>query len=394
MVGRCRAVSGRCSHISFDIINSTALRLPMVDKTNSKNPSFTEYGIPIRNLWHMMLYAWNELPDNSFVTSGEIESAPTLDALFALMLTRSMQQRLRTGLGHGYVSEAKILRGLRGRVNFSESLKDHSFEKGEANCNYQLYSANEPRNQIILSTISKLIQTGQFGPHPVEADALRHRLRWLVRSLDGIDRIELTPALIARHLSLQNDRDYRLMLSICELILQRQMPLEDPGSRPVPGFDREALILYRIYERFVANFYRIHLRDWEVSAQKRLDWHAEETNEHLPAMIPDLVLQERKTGRLIVLDTKFTTGSLVENQWGKPVYDSSHLYQMYAYLRSQEQISEAHRTASGILLYPAAQYGFSEKIQLPEHQIRMECVDLAVPWQKVESQLLEIVLNQ
>jgi 5-methylcytosine-specific restriction enzyme subunit McrC len=81
----------------------------------------------------------------------------------------------------------------------------------------------------------------------------------------------------------------------------------------------------------------------------------------------------------------------VENQWGKPVYDSSHLYQLYAYLRSQEHLSEAHRTASGMLLYPAAQHRFSERVQLQDHVIRMECVDLAAQWQEVEKQLLELM---
>ena len=146
------------------------------------------------------------------------------------------------------------------------------------------------------------------------------------------------------------------MLSVCELILQRQMPLEAEGTQPLPGLHREALILYRIYERFVANFYRLKLKGWEVTAQKRLDWHAEQSN-----------------------------------QWGKPIYDSSHLYQLYAYLRSQEQLSETHRLASGIVLYPSAQYGLSENFQLQEHMIRMECVDLTAPWQDVENYLLDLV---
>jgi 5-methylcytosine-specific restriction enzyme subunit McrC len=355
---------------------------------------FTEYNIPIRNLWHMLLYSWNELPEISPITPGEVEDAPTLDALFALALSRSLQQRMRTGLGRAYVNDAKNLRGVRGRINFSESLKDHSFEKGEAICDFQQYSANEPRNQIILSTLTRLIQAGEFGPDKAEADTIRQRLRRLVRSLDGIEPVELTPALVTRQLSVQNDRDYRMMLSICELILQRQMPLEELGTHPLPGLDRDALTLYRIYERFVASFYRMKLKGWEVSAQKRLDWHAEAANDHLPSMIPDLVLQEPATGRMIVLDTKFTAASLVENQWGKPVYDSSHLYQMYAYLRSQEHLSEAYRTATGILLYPTARFVLSESIQLQEHLIRMECVDLVSPWQDVERQLLEIVMKK
>ena len=143
---------------------------------------FTEYNIPIRSLWHMLLYAWNELPERIPVTAGEVEDAPTLDALLALVLLRSMQQRMRTGLGRAYVREEKTLRGVRGRINFSESLRDHSFEKGEAICDFQQFSANEPRNQIILSTLIRLVQAGEFGPDKAQAETLRQRLRRLVRS--------------------------------------------------------------------------------------------------------------------------------------------------------------------------------------------------------------------
>lgn len=350
-----------------------------------------EYGIPIRSLWHMLLYAWELASEMSSVAAGQVEKAPTLDALLARVLTRSMQQRMRLGLGHAYIRGTNRLHAVRGRIDFAESLKQRTFENGEAVCDLQEYSANEPRNQIVRTTLRRLVQAGEFGPDRVQAEALRHRLRWLFRSLDGIDLIELTPELVGRHLAVQNDRDYRLMLAVCELILQRQMPLEAEGTHPVPGLDRNALILHRIYERFVANFYRLHLGGWEVQAQKRLDWHAREASSRLPSMVPDLVLQEHGTGRIVILDTKFTAGSLVENQWGKPVYDSSHLYQLYAYLRSQEHLSEAHRTATAILLYPAARYRVSETVRLQEHIIRIECLDLAAPWEQVESQLLELV---
>jgi 5-methylcytosine-specific restriction enzyme subunit McrC len=230
----------------------------------------------------------------------------------------------------------------------------------------------------------------EIQPRQEQRD-LRQKLRQLIRNLDGIDFIDLTPELIRRQLLTRHDHDYRLMLAICDLIVQRTMPGEGERQALVPVLDHELLVLYKIYERFVANFYRFHLKDWDVNAQKRLDWHARENNEHLPLMIPDLILQEQTSGRMLILDTKFTAHSLVENQWGKPIYDSSHLYQVYAYLKSQEHLSEAHRAAVGILLYPAVGHTFSEKVKLQDHVIRIESVDLAAPWQAVESQLMGIL---
>jgi len=390
------------------------------DSNNSLQ--FTEYGIPIRNLWHMLLYAWNEVPLKSGWMLEDVESAPTLDTLLASVLIRLMQQRLRIGLGHDYINEERTVQGIRGRVRFAETLKHRTLDRGQVVCEFQEYSANSLKNQIIRTTLARLAKVGQFGPFdkpsalraaPETSSAsakspgkntqdystrdyskeMQQKLRQLIRNLDGIDFIELTPELIRRQMLIRNDHDYRLMLAICDLILQRQMP-RGPGGRSssiVPVIDREEVVLYNVYERFVANFYRIHLKDWDVSAQKRLEWHAKESSERLPLMVPDLVLQERSTGRIMILDTKFTAHSLVENQWGKPVFDSSHLYQVYAYLKSQEHLSEAHGTASGILLYPAVAHRLSEQIKLQGHVIRIESVDLAAPWQEVEGQLLGLI---
>lgn len=357
----------------------------------SNSLDLTIHGIPIRNVWHMLMYAWSDAPLRAQISMADVESAPTLDALFSVILMKLIQQRMRVGLGRGYIPESKRLRAVRGRINFPASLKEQTFERGEANCDFEQYSVNEPRNQILRSALARLVQTGEFGSDTKDADDLRHQLRWLVRNLNGVDLIDLHMEDVRRQALAQNDQDYRLMLSLCELLLLRWMPNEIAGTQPTPEIDRDALVLHRIYERFVASFYRIHLKDWDVSPQRRLDWHAEEANPHLPSMIPDLILQSRTTEKLVVLDTKFTAASLVENQWGKLVYDSSHLYQMYAYLRSQEQMSAGHRSAEGILLYPTVRTQLSERVQLQGHTVRIESVDLAADWPEVERQLLRVI---
>ena len=364
---------------------------PAARQTLTESIQHTEHGIPIRNLWHMLLYVWNEVPLKSQGMLSDVESAPTLDALLASILMKLMQSRLRIGLGGEYVARQGTLRAIRGHIDFSNSLKQRAFEHGEAYCEYEQYSANAPKNQIIRSTLARLIQTGQFGPDADQANALRHRLRHLTISLDDIDLIELTPELIHRQRLGRNDNDYRMMLEICWIILQCQMPTESAGVHPLPVVDRTALVLHNIYERFVANFYRAHLDGWIVSPQKRLEWHEKNANPYLPSMIPDLVLQEKSSGQLIILDTKFTAHSLTPNQWGKQIFDSSHLYQLYAYLKSQVHLSQAHRHASGILLYPVVHKKFSERIELPEHVMRVECVDLSTTWEDIERELIELI---
>jgi 5-methylcytosine-specific restriction enzyme subunit McrC len=353
---------------------------------------WTEYGIPIRNLWYMLLYAWNETPITSPGSMADVENAPTLDALLASILMKLIQQRLRIGLGRSYIDEKNLLRGIRGRINFTDSLKHHAFEHGQACCEFQQYSMNVPKNQIVRSSLMRLVQTGNFGADRALAEELRHNLRRLTRSLDGIDLIELKLDFIRRQQIGRNDRDYKLMLAICELLLQRQMPTDSEGGHKLPDLDRDALVLHYVYERFVANFYRLHLFGWNVTPQKTMGWHEKTQSRYLPSMRPDLLLEEKSTGRIVILDTKFTAKSLTTNQWGGEGFDSSHLYQLYAYLKTQEHLSGQHLQASGILLYPAAtKLILSEKIELQDHALRVETVDLTVDWQEIEQHLLEIV---
>jgi len=365
----------------------------MLKSNTSLASQYTEHGIPIRNLWYMLLYAWKEYPITTHWSLEEVEYAPTLDALMASILAKLIQQRLRIGLGCSYVNQSESIHGVRGRVDITNSLTHRTFERGQAYCIFQQYSANAPKNQIVRSTLARLVKTGNFGPESTHANELRHKLRWLTRALDGIDLIDLKPDFIHRQQFGRNDGDYRLMLAICELILQRQMPVEGDGRHGLPKLNRQALLLHKIYEQFVANFYRLHLSRYSVRAQSRLSWNTRNENPYLPIMKPDLILEERTTGEIIVLDTKFTSRSLTENLWGKQLFESSHLYQMYTYLHTQERKTIGHKKAEGILLYPAIHDKLSERIELDDHTIRIESLDLTTQWQDIENQLLGIITH-
>jgi 5-methylcytosine-specific restriction enzyme subunit McrC len=324
---------------------------------------------------------------------ADVERSPTLDALLATFLARLTEQSLRIGLRRDYMPAHRTLRGLKGRIDFTTSLKQLSFYRGEAVCHYHDFSIDCPKNQIVRTTLARLSRLGEFGPNLQEAERLRHRLRRLVRDLDGVRLIELTPDFIHRQQLHRNDGDYRIMLAIAALLLQRQMPTEASGLSHTHHLDRDLLALPAIYERFVANFYQAKLTDWSVARQAHLDWHASITSPFMPIMKPDLVLKHRHSKRLLVIDTKFTAKGLVEGQYGKAVFDSSHLYQMYAYLRSQEHLSPSHQSADGILLYPTVHHGLAETVLLQGHNMRVESVDLADDWPRIERRLLELVAN-
>lgn len=354
----------------------------------------TSTGIPIQNVWYMLLYVWDafQKKDRWKVAS---EQSPTLDGLLCSVLADLLQQRLRIGLGRTYRQEESEIAGIRGRVDFAKSVKRLAFQRGRSHCRFQSFVPNILKNQIIRSVLSRMIQIGNFGTDKAKVDALRSRLRRLVHRMGGIDLIELRLEEIQRQQRVRDDADYTMMLSICALIQQRQMPKQDAGGTYLPGLDRDTMTMFDIYERFVAAFYRAHLSGtWHVRSQRAIAWEAETSSQYLPSMYIDLELQHRQTGQLIVLDTKFTQHALLKGRWGNLTFDREHLFQIYAYLRSQEHHSTCHLSATGILLYPAASFRLSEGVKIQGHRVRWETIDLAQPWETIEHDLLQIPIRE
>jgi 5-methylcytosine-specific restriction enzyme subunit McrC len=345
--------------------------------------------VPIRNVWHMLVYAWRELRLlNRWKT--DVESAPTLDSLFAKVLSNLVRERLRIGLGRSYESTAQLLHGIRGRIDFDKSLKLLAFQNAQAFCRFQDFSANVIKNQIIRSTLHHLAQRGDFGNDRAEASRLRHQVRRLVRDLDYIDLIELKPDIIRRQELERDDHDYRLMMAICHIIMQRLMPTETAGPKNLYGVDRDQMLLWKLFESFVANFFELRFTDWKVTAQKIIYWPAESKTDFLPVMKPDIVMRHKQSSRLVVIDTKFTGKSLVLGQYGDWKFNRDHIFQLYAYLRSQEERSVPHQTATGILLYPSVNFHLSQQVEIQGHKLRWETVDLSQPWQDIETSLIQL----
>lgn len=349
----------------------------------------TSNGVPIRNIWHMLLYAWKE---QRFVGKwkSDIESAPTLDALLSRILADLIRQRMRIGLGRDYRPHEQTIRGIRGKVDFNRSLKQMTFPRGQVHCHFHTFSSNITKNQIIRSTLHTMALSGRFGKESKPANDLRHELRSLVRNLEHIDLIRLTPATVRRQLQERDDRDYRLMLLICEMIVRHQMPTQLTGNNQLYSVDLSWKFVWRVFEQFVANFFITHLLDWKVVPQKTLYWTTDGSSSFLPVMKPDIVMEHKATLKRVVIDTKLTGKSLIYGQHGNQTFNRDHVFQLYAYLQSQSEQSAACKTATGVLLYPVVKHTLRESVMIQGHKLRWETIDLAAPWQDIEANLFDL----
>jgi 5-methylcytosine-specific restriction enzyme subunit McrC len=70
----------------------------------------------------------------------------------------------------------------------------------------------------------------------------------------------------------------------------------------------------------------------------------------LPGMQTDIELNHIASGRRIIIDTKFTH-IFTKSDYREAMLKSGYLYQMYAYLRTQEQVDDQASLCSEGILY-------------------------------------------
>lgn len=94
--------------------------------------------------------------------------------------------------------------------------------------------------------------------------------------------------------------------------------------------------------------------------------------------------------RRVIIDTKFTD-ILTTSQFGGDRFKTGHIYQLYAYLRSQECPDDPMSLCSdGILLYPSIGVEVDETALIQGHRVRFVTIDLAQPSTEVVEKLRAI----
>jgi 5-methylcytosine-specific restriction enzyme subunit McrC len=110
-------------------------------------------------------------------------------------------------------------------------------------------------------------------------------------------------------------------------------------------------------------------------------------------MRTDIVLENCSAGQRLVIDTKFNA-MLTRGWYRDETVRSGYVYQIYAYLRSQERMTDPlSANASGMLLHPAVGAMLDESVVIQGHTIRFATVDLAADAMEIRAQLLRLVAS-
>jgi len=186
-------------------------------------------------------------------------------------------------------------------------------------------------------------------------------------------------------------------VAAAHLAFNLALPTEAAGSKQLSLPDREITWIRKLYEKGIAGFYDVVLsqKGWRVDAGKTIGWQIESKSlgidKILPSMRTDIILDHPVAERRIVIDTKFN--SVVTRGWYREeTLRSGYIYQIYAYLRSQEGNGDPlAEKASGLLLHPSVGDMVNEAVMIQNHEIRFATVDLGATAKEIREQLLQVL---
>ena len=326
-----------------------------------------------------MLYAselFRRIDDGSR-TSLE-ENPDDIPDLVAEILAYEVERRLQRNLSLGWQTRKAVLNRVRGRIDLRYTETRQLLELGKVACRFDELTIDTPRNRLVRAALTKLASI-------VARSALAHRCRSLSARLERLgvkgDRPPRTEASVDTFGRF--DANDRLMVAAARLAFELALPNEEPGHTTLPTPFREVKWLRVLFEKAVAGFYSVVLSQsgWSVNSGKTIRWPRDNPTPGIEAILPsmktDVVLEHANLGRRVVIDTKFTA-ILTPGQYRVESLRSTYIYQIYAYLRSQEDDSNPlAANASGVLLHPAVGESVDEAVIIQGHPIRFATVDLA-----------------
>jgi len=343
--------------------------------------------IPVKNIYYLLCYAWDTLEFGDLAQVDD-DNFDSIESLLAKVLLESTDTLFKRGLTHDYIETEAEIAGIKGRIDFDMSRRRQLFRQGKAHCRFDDFTPNVLPNQIIKSTLKRLMRLNSI---PAK---LRESLRVQHSRLMFVDSIELQSEHFRRVSIHSSNTLYCFLMNICSLVFHNTGVQENGQERSFRDFLRDEKKMARLFEAFIRNFYQREQTRYRSGADTIAWQFAPESTGNLdlfPRMVTDITLAS--AFEKIIIEVKYYPEAMVQNRFGDFRLRSNNLYQLFAYLNnvalSSEHPGNAH--CSGILLYPTVHESIDETYNLANHTIRIYTLNLNQPWQGIRNDLLGLI---
>jgi len=327
--------------------------------------------IPIRNLFHMLSYAFQAL------RQGEYERLATEDFehvhdLLAAILALGIGRQLKQGLHREYVAREEELATLRGKIDVAGTVAARLARRRAIACEYDELSEDNPLNQAIKATCLLLIRHGRVK------DKNRNALRREMPYFSGVEDVDPAQIRWDSFRFSRGDRSYRMLISICQLVIEGMMLTTREGEHRLAQFIDDQH-LHRLYEKFILNYYDQEHRELSATAPQ-IPWALDDgESAMLPTMWSDITLARKDDpNRVLIIDAKFYNSS-TQGRYETRTVRSNNLYQIFTYVKNRDAgFGDRPHEVCGMVLYARTSVAVQpdQSYQMGGNRIDVRTLDL------------------
>ena len=337
----------------------------------------------IKNIYYMLSYAFTTLNQGGYEDVAT-ETFENIHDLFAAILAKGIGRQLKQGLYRAYLNRKEDIAVVRGKIDIPGTIQNTFARKRMLTCLYDELSENNLLNQILKTTVLLLLRHARV--RPAYKDALKKEMLFFA-NVDTIDPATIRWAAIQFQ---RNNSTYRMLISLCQLVLEGMLLTTDAGEHKLASFLDEQR-MNRLYEKFILEYYAKECPQVTTTAS-RIPWALDDgLGTLLPVMQSDIMLCQGNN--VLIIDAKYYTHT-TQAQYDVHTVHSGNLYQIFTYVKNKDaEFGARPHTVSGMLLYAATDEAIQPDncYQMSGNQISVKTLDLNRDFSEIAAQLNAIV---
>ena len=335
--------------------------------------------IIIKNIYYMLGYAFAILRQTTY-DEIEKEDFDNIHNLLAAILTKGVGQQLKQGLHREYLEMQENLTVLRGKIEVNGTIKNKLQKKRLLSCEFDELSENNLYNRILKTTSFLLLR------HSGVDNEYKSDLKKKMLFFTNVDCPDPTSIMWSSIRFTRNNQTYRMLISICQLIIEGMLLTTERGEHRLATFIDEQR-MSRLFERFILEYFIKEFPEVRTRAS-RIPWALDDNmGTMLPIMQSDITLS--KGNKTLIIDAKFYSRTTQE-QYDVHTVHSSNLYQIFAYVKNMgANLNYKTHNVSGLLLYARTDDAIQpdKTYQMSGNSISVKTLDLNCDFKEIAAQL-------
>ncbi len=331
----------------------------------------------------MLSYAFTTLNQSNFedVATEEFEN---IHNLFAAILSRGIGQQLKQGLYREYLNKRENMAVMRGKIDISGTISNKIARRQILFCEYDDLSEDNLLNQILKTTVMILLRNSKVDLE--YKDVLKKEMLFFL-NVGAIEPASIQWSSICFQ---RTNQTYRMLVSICQLILEGMLLTTEQGKYKLASFIDEQRMC-RLYEKFILEYYSEKFPLLRVSASQIL-WALDDgIGTMLPSMKSDITLS--RGNKVLIIDAKYYSHT-TQKQYDVHTLHSGNLYQIFTYVKNKDsEFGGEPHTVSGMILYAKTDETIQpdNAYQMSGNKISVRTLDLNREFPIIAGQLDSIV---